>query len=98
MSSSTHHGSKRRRTDSKVSEGSTSEREQESHMKYLINLPLIEKAKKGAERYRGIINAEVIKEKEERKNKIIEQFGSYMDAELKGNPKFSIKRRLKTVE
>jgi len=40
-------------------------------MKYLINLPLIEKAKKGAERYRGIINADIIKQKEERKGRII---------------------------
>jgi hypothetical protein len=47
-------------------------------MSLLINLPLIGKAKKEAERYRGFLNADKIKEKEERKSKIIEEFNRYM--------------------
>ena len=44
-----------------------------------------------------MLNADVLKEKEEQKAKIMEQFGQYMDAEMRGNPKVSIRRRIKTI-
>ena len=66
-------------------------------MNYLVSLPIIERIKKEAERYRSVLNADVLKEKEEQKAKIMEQFGHYMEAEMRGNPKVSIRRRIKTV-
>jgi hypothetical protein len=67
-------------------------------MQYLINLPSIGRVKKEAERYRGILRADEIKEKEDRKARIIEEFNRYMDAELRGNPKPSIQRRAHTLQ
>ena len=59
-------------------------------MSYLINLPTIEKIKKDAEKYRNIVNSDYIKEKEDKKHKIMQEFNKYMDAELKGNPRLSL--------
>jgi hypothetical protein len=37
------------------------EPENESKMNYLVSLPIIERIRKDAEKYKGILNAEVIK-------------------------------------
>jgi hypothetical protein len=67
-------------------------------MSYIVHLPNIERIKKEAEHYRRKINADAIQEKEERKARIMEKFGRYMDAELRGNPKASISRRTNTIQ
>ena len=67
-------------------------------MRYLINLPTIGRAKQQAEQYRRVVNADAIKQREDRKNIIVGQFGKYMEAEMRGNPKASLQRRVNTIQ
>ena len=81
-----------------MTESSPQEKDLESKMRYLISLPTIGRVKEQAEQYRRAVNADAIKEREDRKNKIVSQFGNYMQAELKGNPLPSLQRRVKTIQ
>ena len=83
---------------SQVNDGTASERELKSKMSYLLHLPTLGNIKKEADRYRCVLNADSIREREARKARIMEQFGSYMNAELKGNPKPSMRRRTNTIQ